>query len=113
MKTAYDQAGVVEEVEPEYKPTLTWAQVKAEIEDGNTSSEVLKAYEYYMGESYNGPGYKADGNLDLEQSSGIYDTIAMMRQKGVSDEEIFRMLDEQMNLSDADIEKLIEYFNLQ
>lgn len=34
------------------KPTLTWAQVKKELEDGNTSPAVLSGYEYYMGQSY-------------------------------------------------------------
>lgn len=109
---AYERA---QDNEDAYGPTLTWPQVKAEIEAGNTSPAVLKAYEYYMGESYidYGPGYGLDGTLDLEESTGVYNTISMMKQRGVSDEEIFRMLDEQMNLSDEDIETLIEYFNLQ
>lgn len=52
----------VEEPEP-YKPTLTWPQVKAEIEAGNVSDAVLKAYEYYMGESYvPAPGKGYDEN---------------------------------------------------
>lgn len=110
MENAYQQSQKPKE--EEYKPTLTWAQVKAEIEDGNTNDTILKAYEYYMGESYYGPGYKADGNLKVE-NSGVYDTISYLKQHGRSDEEIFRMLDEDMNLSDEDLEKIIEYFNLQ
>lgn len=34
------------------KPSLTWNQVKEEIEAGNTSPAVLSAYEYYMGAPY-------------------------------------------------------------
>lgn len=36
------------------KPRLTWAQVKKELEDGNTNAAVLSAYQYYMGEPYGG-----------------------------------------------------------
>ena len=45
-KLAYERA------QEDNVPTLTWKQVKEEIEAGNTSPSVLKAYEYYMGESY-------------------------------------------------------------
>jgi hypothetical protein len=57
--------------EPEagYKPTLTWPQVKAEIDAGNASAEVLRAYEYYMGESYN-PEYAEDGYDETPTPTG-------------------------------------------
>ena len=63
-----------QEPEEDYKPTLTWAQVSAEIEKGNTSPEVMKAYKYYMGESYEdsvdyGNGYGEYGNFT---STGAY-----------------------------------------
>lgn len=38
------------------KPTLTWAQVKSELADGNTSPTVLSGYEYYMGQPYSATG---------------------------------------------------------
>lgn len=34
------------------KPSLTWAQVKEELANGNTSPAVLAGYEYYMGQAY-------------------------------------------------------------
>lgn len=60
----------VEAPEP-YKPTLTWPQVKAEIEAGNASDAVLKAYEYYMGESYApAPGKGYDENPEPTGTGG-------------------------------------------
>lgn len=58
-KLAYERA------QEDNVPTLTWKQVKEEIEAGNTSPAVLKAYEYYMGTSYEdtvdyGDGYSED-----------------------------------------------------
>lgn len=58
-KLAYERA------QEDNVPTLTWKQVKEEIEAGNTSPAVLKAYEYYMGASYEdtvdyGDGYSED-----------------------------------------------------
>lgn len=44
------------------KPRLTWAQVKKELEDGNTNAAVLSAYQYYMGEPYGGASNGSSGS---------------------------------------------------
>ena len=41
------------------KPSLTWAQTKTEIADGNLASSVLAAYKYYMGEDYSAAGQES------------------------------------------------------
>ena len=57
------------------KPALTWAQVKAEIEAGNTSPNVLSAYEYYMGQGYQAETGGIAALSDLgEEARKIYET---------------------------------------
>lgn len=59
------------------KPTLTWAQVKKELEGGNTSPAVLSGYEYYMGQSYPATGSGAAASTAAgaaaTQTGGGYD----------------------------------------
>lgn len=54
------------------KPTLTWAQVKSELEDGNTSPAVLAGYEYYMGQSYPTTGASGTTATASKSSGGGY-----------------------------------------
>ena len=50
--------------ETEAKPSLTWAQTKAEVEAGNLTTAVREAYEYYMGEPLQLKGNPAVLNSD-------------------------------------------------
>ena len=60
------------------KPTLTWAQTKEEIEDGNLTPAVLDSYKYHMGVDYTEPPeYDEYGNtertrLDYDPDEGIF-----------------------------------------
>ena len=75
-------------VTPE-KPVLTWAQVKAEIEAGNTSPNVLSAYQYYMGQ-----GYQSEkNNEDDPQLVSARGDLQRLRANGATKEELWLDID--------------------
>lgn len=56
------------------KPKFTWAQVKEELENGNTSKAILDAYEYYMGEPYEDETPTVDeSNLQTQEAKNLWD----------------------------------------
>lgn len=52
------------------KPSLTWAQVKEELANGNTSPAVLAGYEYYMGQAYPTGGTSGTTGTTAKTSGG-------------------------------------------
>lgn len=65
------------------KPTLTWPQTLEQIQAGNLSSNVLKAYQYYMGEEYatETPATQTTG-IESASFTNVKRTIALLMARG-------------------------------
>lgn len=64
------QSAYLSEGNDTYEPSLTWPQVKAEIEAGNLTDGVLQAYKYYMGAEYEEPVEYGGGYSETPTATG-------------------------------------------
>lgn len=76
----------------EYEPKLTWPQVKAMIDEGNITSQVLRDYEYYMSESYTG-----DAQTGSDDFSALKDRMSVIMSEespAAAEKNIQKLIDE-------------------
>jgi len=71
-----------------YEPTLTWPQTLAQVEAGNLTPAVLKAYEYYMGTGYE--PFKAEApvkaTFEMDNMSSLLTSLDDLLKAGEVDQ---------------------------
>lgn len=111
MRGVYEQDLIEKESEPDY----TLSQAMAILKENPNHEAARAAYKAHTGIDY--PGSEAEeDDTHRDDYSAIYDTVSMMKQHGVTDEEIFNMMEGMLangTISPDDAEKIIVYFNLQ